>query len=520
MKKIVKEALPIEKITFASKDDALKEFLHNPYKSEMIESFEEGLTAYKQGDFIDLCRGPHVPNTKLIKAIKLTKLAGAYWRGDANNKQLTRIYGVSFPDKKELKEYLTMLEEAEKRDHNKLGKQLGLFITSPLIGQGLPLFTPKGTRMIKKLQRWVEDLEESKGYQQTITPLMAKSDLYKVSGHWDHYKDGMFLINGSGEEMALRPMTCPFQFQIYNSEKRSYKDLPIRYNETSTLFRNESSGEMHGLIRVRQFTISEAHIICKMDQVKDEFKKVVKLIEEIMGTLGLDDFWFRFSKGDRNNKEKYIDDPEAWEESENALKEILDEIGRPYKTAEGEAAFYGPKLDIQMKNVYGKEDTIITVQIDFALPERFNMKFSDKDNTEKHPIIIHRTSIGCYERTLAMLIEKYAGKFPLWISPNQVKILPIADRHENYAQDVAVELKKAGFYVEIDNRSESIKKKVRDAQLEQYNYILVVGDQEKDHRSVNVRSRNNEIIGEKDIEEFIKKLQEEVKSKAIHSVFE
>lgn len=517
MKKIVKEEL-IPKRIVLTQEEALEKFKNNPYKVEMIKEYAaagDTLTAYEQGDFVDLCRGPHIPNTRMIKAIKVTKLAGAYWKGDAKNPQLTRVYGISFPDKKLMKEHLKAMEEAIKRDHNKLGRELGLFVTSPLIGQGLPLFTPKGTRMIKKLQRWIEDLEESKGYSQTMTPYMAKSDLYKVSGHWDHYKDGMFLVDGSGEEMALRPMTCPFQFTIYNSEKRSYRDLPIRYNETSTLFRNESSGEMHGTIRVRQFTISEAHIICKMEQVKEEFKGVVKLIEEIMQTLNLTDYWFRFSKGDRNKKDKYIDNPQAWDESEEALKEILDEIGRPYETADGEAAFYGPKLDIQMKNVYGKEDTIITVQIDFALPERFNMTYVDKDNAEKHPIVIHRTSIGCYERTFALLIEKFAGKFPLWLNPNQIKVLPIADRHNDYAYEVKQKLSNSGIYVEVDDRSESIKKKVRDAQLEKFNYILVVGDQEAENKTVTVRARNNEILGAKNIDDFITQIKEEIETKAL-----
>ena len=513
MKKIVKEDHKPKRIEYATKEEALKVFADNEFKCEMINEFEEGLSAYEQGDFTDLCRGPHVPSTRMIKAIKLTKLSGAYWRGDAKNKQLTRVYGVSFPDKKELKQYLTMLEEAEKRDHNKLGRSLGLFTTSPIIGQGLPLFMPKGTRIIKTLQRWIEDLEELWGYQQTMTPLMAKSDLYKISGHWDHYKDGMFLVDGSGEEMALRPMTCPFQFTIYNAEKRSYKDLPIRYNETSTLFRNESSGEMHGIIRVRQFTISEAHVICRMDQLKKEFKEVVSLIEHILKTLGLTEYWFRFSKGNRENKEKYIDNPEAWKESEAVLKEILDEIGTEYKTSEDEAAFYGPKLDIQMKNVYGKEDTIITVQIDFALPERFDMKYTDKDNTEKHPLIIHRTSIGCYERTLALLIERYAGKFPLWLSPTQVKILPIADRHEEYAQKVLKKFKNCGLQAEVDSRSESVKKKVRDAQLEQWNYILIVGDSEEENETVNVRTRDNQVHGEIKVTDFIEQRREEIQSK-------
>jgi threonyl-tRNA synthetase len=515
MKKIVKEGLPVERKQYSTKTAALEKFKDNAYKIEMIEELGEETSAYQQGDFIDLCRGPHVPNTKVLKAFKLIKIAGAYWRGDAQNKQLTRVYGISFPDKKELKKYLIKLEETLKNDHNKLGKELGLFVVSPLVGQGLPLFTPKGTRIIKKLQRWVEDIEESYGYQQTMTPYMAKSDLYKVSGHWDHYRDGMFLVDGSGDEMALRPMTCPFQFQIYNAHKTSYRDLPVRLSETSTLFRNESSGEMHGTIRVRQFTISEAHLICRMDQVKEEFQGVVNLIEKIMGTLGLDDYWFRFSKGDRSNKKKYIDNDKAWDESEAALKEILDEIGKPYEVAEGEAAFYGPKLDIQMKNVFGKEDTIITVQIDFALPEMFNMRYTDKDNSEKHPIVIHRTSIGCYERTFAMLVEKYGGKFPLWLNPNQVKVLPITDRHRDYAFSVKEKLVEKRIYVDVDDRNESIKKKVRDAQLEKYNYMLVVGDKEEESQTVNIRARNNEVLGTKSIGELTTMLMEEIGEKRL-----
>ncbi|MBT5023635.1 threonine--tRNA ligase [Candidatus Woesearchaeota archaeon] len=516
MKELRSEKIPFERIEL-SKEKALEMFKDNDFKLEMINELPETepISIYKQGEFVDLCRGPHVLHTGKIKSFKLTKIAGAYWRGDAKNKQLQRIYGISFPDKKELKQYLHLREEAEKRDHNKVGRQMELFTSSDIVGQGLPLLMPKGAKIVQILQRWIEDEEEKRGYQLTKTPFMAKSDLYKVSGHWDHYKDGMFQI-GSGENvLALRPMTCPFQFIIYNAKSHSYRDLPVRYNETSPLFRNEDSGEMHGLTRVRQFTLAEGHIICRPDQLAYEFKEVVKLVEYIMKTLKIEnEIWYRFSKWDPNNKKgKYIDNTAAWEGSQKAMKEILDELKLNYVEVEGEAAFYGPKLDIQAKNVHGKEDTLITIQIDFALPERFDMTYVDSDGSKKRPMVVHRSSIGCYERTLALLIEHYAGKFPLWLSPVQVKILTVADRHVEYAEKLKQQFQTEGLRVELDHRAESIPKKVREAQLEQVNYILVVGDKELENNTVNIRTRDNQVHGEKPVDKFIEELTEEIKER-------
>lgn len=502
-----------------SEAEAKKLFKGEPYKLELMQDLigeGEKPTFYRHGDFIDLCRGPHIESTGKAKGVKLLRIAAAYWRGDSKNKQLQRIYGTAFESRDELKAYLHQLEEAEKRDHNKLGRKLGIFMTSDVVGQGLPLLMPKGAKIFQILQRWVEDEEEKRGYLFTKTPLMAKSALYKISGHWDHYKEGMFIIANANEEMALRPMTCPFQFQIYNSTKRSYRELPIRYAETSTLFRNEESGEMHGLIRVRHFTLADAHIICTPEQVEKEFQKVLELIIYIMDTLGLKDYSYRFSKWDPNDRKgKYVNNPAAWDSTQNILKKILDKLKLNYTEAEGEAAFYGPKLDIQMKNVYGKEDTMFTVQIDFAMPERFEMKYTDETGKEVMPMVIHRSSIGCYERTMAMLIEHYAGKFPMWLSPVQVKILPIAERHNSHCCKMMEQMRESGLRVEVDDKPLTIGKKVRNAQIEQVNYILVIGDNEVSNNTVNVRTRNNEVLGEKPVARFIEEMQDEIQSKRI-----
>lgn len=520
MKKIVKEDLAIECFQLP-REEAIKFMKEKdePYKVELIQDLPEGeiITFYKQGEFTDLCAGPHLMTTKPVKAIKLTKLAGAYWRGNEKNKMLARIYGTAFPKKAELDEYLEAVEEAKKRDHNKLGRELKLFTTSEPIGQGLPLLMPKGARIVQLLQRWVEDEEQKRGYLLTKTPLMAKSDLYKISGHWDHYKEGMFVLGNEekdNEVFALRPMTCPFQFTVYKAESKSYRDLPLRYAETSTLFRNESSGEMHGLIRVRQFTISEGHIACRPDQLEDEFKGVVDLINYMLDTLGLrEDITYRLSLWDENNKEKYIGEPEAWDAVQNKMREILNHLGINYTEAVGEAAFYGPKLDLQIKNVHGKEDTIITAQIDFSLAERFGMTYVDKDGQEKYPYVIHRTSIGCYERTLALLIEKYAGAFPVWLAPVQVKLLPISEKYHDYADEVYAELKKNNIRVEVDYRAEKIGYKIREARNERAPYILVVGEKEAENKEVAVRSRKNGDEGSISLNNFIERILKEVESK-------
>jgi threonyl-tRNA synthetase len=520
MKKIVKEDLKLERYTL-SRDEALKRMneLDEPYKVELINDLPEDavLSFYRMGEFTDLCAGPHLMSTKNVKAMKLTQVAGAYWRGSEKNKMLSRIYGTSFTKKADLDAHLAMIEEAKKRDHNKLGRELNLFTSAEEIGQGLPLFKPKGAKILQILKRFIEDLEESRGYVYTQTPFMAKSDLYKISGHWDHYKDGMFLMGDEekdGEILSLRPMTCPFQFTIYNSEQHSYRELPIRYAETSTLFRNESSGEMHGLIRVRQFTISEGHLVVRPDQIEEEFLGVLKLIDHVMDILGIkDDISYRFSKWDPNNKAKYIDNPAAWEDTQDKMRTILDHTGLPYKEAVGEAAFYGPKLDLQFKNVHGKEDTIITVQIDFALPERFQMYYVDKDGQKKMPYVIHRTSIGCYERTMALLIEKYAGAFPLWLSPVQVKLLPISEKHHEYMEQVAAEMKARGIRVEADYRGEKIGYKIREARNERHPYIVVIGEQEAANGTLSVRSREKGDEGSMDKETFIARVIREDKEK-------
>lgn len=522
MKKIVKEELEIERFELPREEAlALMNEKGELYKVELINDLPEGevLSFYKQGEFVDLCAGPHLMNTKSVKAFKLTLVAGAYWRGNEKNKMLTRIYGTAFTKKSDLDEHLAAVEEAKKRDHNKLGRELGLFTTSDIIGQGLPLLMPKGARVVQILQRFVEDEEERRGYVLTKTPFMAKSDLYKVSGHWDHYKDGMFVLGDEekdDEVFALRPMTCPFQFTIYNNDQKSYRDLPIRYGETSTLFRNESSGEMHGLIRVRQFTISEGHLVVTPEQLEEEFKGVVDLINFMMTTLGIEgDVSYRFSKWDPNNKEKYIGSVDEWERTQSTMKNILDHIGLKYKEAEGEAAFYGPKLDIQFKNVHGKEDTIITVQIDFALASRFNMTYVDRDGEKKHPYIIHRTSIGCYERTLAMLIEKYAGAFPTWLAPVQVKVLPISERFHDYTEMVVKKLKAAGIVrTEGDYRAEKIGYKIREGRNERVPYLLIVGEKEAENNEVAVRSRANGDEGPQSLDAFIERIVKEVAEKA------
>ncbi len=522
MAKIIEEDLEIKRVE-KPKEKALKEMKEKGerYKVELIEEIEDDYVSfYTQGEFIDLCRGPHLPSTGWInkEGIKLLNTAGAYWRGDENNKMLQRIYGTSFRKEKELEKYLKQLEEAKKRDHNKLGRELDLFMTSDIVGQGLPLLKPKGAKVVQLLQRFVEDEEEKRGYRMTKTPFMAKKDLYEVSGHWDHYKDDMFILGDEEKEdeevLALRPMTCPHQFTIYNSKLRSYRDLPIRYSETSTLFRNEASGEMHGLIRVRQFTISEGHLIVRPDQLEEEFKGVINLIDYIMDTLGIrEDIWFRFSKWDPSNKGKYIDNPAAWKDSQEKMKNILDKLDLDYVVADGEAAFYGPKLDIQFKNVHGKEDTIITVQIDFALPERFDMTYVDKDNEKKRPYIIHRTSIGCYERTLAMLIEKYAGAFPTWLAPTQVVVLPVSDDQADYAYDIKDKLFADGVRVEVDDSNEQLGYKIRQAQLEKIPYMLIVGSREAAEGTVSVRDRDEGDLGAVEFAEFKEKILKEIENK-------
>lgn len=523
MKKIVKESLPLEKYEL-DPEDAIKmmEERGETFKVELIKEHSdkgEKISFYKQGEFDELCAGPHIPDTSRVKAFKLTSCTGAYWRGDSNNKMLQRVYGTAFTKKEDLEAHLAAIEEAKKRDHNKLGRELEIFTTSDLIGQGLPILLPNGARIIQTLQRFVEDEEQKRGWLLTKTPFMAKSDLYKVSGHWDHYKDGMFVLGDEekdDEVFALRPMTCPFQYQAYLNRARSYRDLPLRYNETSTLFRNEASGEMHGLIRVRQFTISEGHLMCTPEQLEDEFKGCLELCEYMLKTLGLyEDVSFRFSQWDPDDREKYIGTPEQWDEAQGVMKKILDHLEIPYKIGIGEAAFYGPKLDIQIKNVHGKEDTLITIQIDQMLAEKFGMEYVAADGTKKNPYIIHRTSIGCYERTLALLIEKYAGAFPLWMAPEQVRVLPIADRHQPYANEVKAKLEAMGMRVTVDERSEKIGYKIREAQLQKIPYMLLVGDKEIEDGAVSVRKRGEGDIGAKSVDEFIASALTDIASKKI-----
>jgi len=519
MKKIIKEDLSVERFELP-RAEALKLMsdMGEDYKVELINELPEDsvISFYKQGDFTDLCAGPHLLSTGKVKAVKILSSSGAYWKGNENNKMLQRIYAISYPKASQLEEHINMLEEAKRRDHNKLGRELELFTTVDYIGQGLPILLPKGAKVVQLLQRMVEDEEEKRGYLLTKTPFLAKSDLYKISGHWDHYRDGMFVLGDEEKDkevFALRPMTCPFQFQAYLNRQRSYRDLPLRYNETSTLFRNEDSGEMHGLIRVRQFTISEGHLAVRLDQLAEEIKGCIDLIKLFTDRLGLDEgISYRFSKWDPNNREKYMGTDEEWEHSQGVLKGILDDLGIEYTEAEGEAAFYGPKLDIQYKNVWGKEDTIITVQVDFQLAEKFDMYYIDKDGSKVRPVIIHRTSLGCYERTLAMVIERFAGAFPTWLAPVQVKILPISDAHVDYAKQVREELQKSGIRVELDDRQEKIGYKIREAQLQKVPYMLIVGEKEKETGTVGVRSRKDGEIGAQDLKEFISKIKEEIEN--------
>ena len=523
MKKIIKEGAHIEKFELP-REEAIKfmEEKNEPYKVELIKDLPEGekISFYKQGDFTDLCAGPHLQRTKDIKAFKLISSSMAYWRGDSNKAKLQRIYGTAYNSKEELEAHLKHLEDIKLRDHNKLGREMELFTTVDVVGQGLPLMLPKGTKMIQKLQRWIEDLEDNEwGYVRTKTPLMAKSDLYKISGHWDHYQDGMFILGDpqhDGEILALRPMTCPFQYYVYKNTQKSYRDLPYRMGETSTLFRNEDSGEMHGLTRVRQFTISEGHNVIRPDQAEEELQSCLNLAIYVLDTLGLrDDVTFRLSKWDKNNKEKYLGDEAYWEGTQAALRNILVEKGLPFTEADGEAAFYGPKIDIQAKNVYGKEDTMITIQLDAAIAENFDLYYIDQNGAKVRPYIVHRTSLGCYERTLAWLIEKYAGKFPTWLCPEQVRILPISDKYADYANSVLKELKRNGVDATVDTRTEKIGFKIRDARLSRLPYMLVVGEKEEAEGSVSVRSRFAGDEGSKKLSDFVDMICKEIRTKEI-----
>lgn len=530
MKKIIKEKLPLERFELPRQE--ARELMNKAgenYKVELIDDLPEDavISFYKQGEFTDLCAGPHIQNTGEVKAFKLTSCAGAYWRGNEKNKMLQRIYGTAFSTKDELQEHLTRLEEARKRDHNKLGRELKYFTTVDYIGQGLPIMLPKGAKTMQTLIRFVEDEEARRGYLLTKTPYMAKSDLYKISGHWYHYRENMFLM-GDAEEIAklnrgeecneseiysLRPMTCPFQYQAFLSESRSYRDLPLRYGETSTLFRNEASGEMHGLIRVRQFTISEGHLMCRPDQLEDEFRRCLELAQYFLKAIGLaDDVSYRFSKWDPNNKEKYEGSEEEWNTVQNAMRDILNRIGISYTEADGEAAFYGPKLDIQIRNVWGKEDTLVTIQIDFQQGALFGMEYTDADGQKKNPYVIHRTSIGCYERSLALIIEKFAGVLPLWMAPEQARILPISDKHADKAYEICEYLRSKGLRVEVDSRDEKIGKKIRQAQMDKLRYMLVLGDKEIEDGTLAVRSRKDGDLGAMPIDEVVEKMLEEIRT--------
>ncbi len=522
MKKIIKANYPLERFVLPRQEAInLMRSFGEDYKVELINDLPEDVEVsfYKQGDFVDLCAGPHLPSTGYIKAFKLTSLTGAYWRGNEHNKMLSRVYGTCFDKKADLNEYLTALEEAKKRDHNKLGREMGIFMTDENIGQGLPLLMPKGAKLMQTLVRFVEDEEDRRGYVRTKTPFMAKSNLYKISGHWDHYKDGMFVIGDEEKDdeiFALRPMTCPFQYTIYNNGIKSYRDLPIRYGETSTLFRNESSGEMHGLIRVRQFTISEGHLICTPSQLEEEFKGVIDLINFMLKSIGLEnDVTYRFSRWDPNDSEKYINDPQKWEEAEATMRTILNHLGIKYTEAIGEAAFYGPKLDIQIKNVHGKEDTIITVQVDMFLAENFDMSYVDENGEKQRPYIIHRTSIGCYERTIALLIEKYAGAFPVWLAPTQVKVLSLTDRTKDLSQDIVTKLGNVGIRAELDARSETVGYKIRSAQMEKVPYMLIIGDKEAEEGVVSVRRRGAGDLGKMKYEEFLAMILNDVATRKL-----
>ena len=526
MKKIIKEGHELKRYTLP-REEAIKfmQEKNEPFKVELIEDLPEGeeISFYDQGEFVDLCAGPHLMTTKGIKAFKLTSSSMAYWRGDSDKARLQRIYGTAFNKKEELNAYLEKLEDAKRRDHNKLGREMELFTTVDVIGQGLPLFPPKGTKMIMKLQRWIEDLEDKEwGYVRTRTPLMAKSDLYKISGHWDHYKDGMFVLGDEEtdkEVFALRPMTCPFQYYVYKAEQHSYRDLPLRYGETSTLFRNEDSGEMHGLTRVRQFTISEGHLIVRPDQMVKEFKDCIALAQYCLQVLGVEeDVTYHLSKWDPNNREKYIGDPEVWNETEEDIRQMLEELNIPFTEDVGEAAFYGPKVDINAKNVYGKEDTMITIQWDALLAEQFDMYYIDENGDKKRPCIIHRTSMGCYERTLAWLIEKYAGMFPTWLCPEQVRVIPISEKFNAYADKVEAQMKEEGIRCSVDRRSEKMGYKIREARLERVPYMLVVGAKEEEEGKVSVRSRYLGDEGMKDLGDFMSAIKEEIKNKTIRKI--
>lgn len=521
MKKITKENLPIKAYSLP-RDEAVKlmEERGEKYKVEHIADLDENatITFFQQGDYIDMCVGPHLCYTKALKAFKVTKLSGAYWKNDKNNKMLTRVNGTAFHTQDELDEYLKMVEEAEKRDHNKIGRELEFFTTVDSIGQGLPILLPKGSRVIQLLQRWVEDTEQKRGYLLTKTPLMAKRELYKISGHWDHYLDGMFVMGDpddyTKECFALRPMTCPFQYQVFLNKKRSYRDLPMRLGETSTLFRNEDSGEMHGLIRVRQFTISEGHLILRPDQLAEEFKGCLELAKYCLETVGLwEDCTFRFSQWDPNRTDKYEGTAEQWNEAQKIMGQLLDEIGLDYEIGIDEAAFYGPKLDIQCKNVFGKEDTIVTIQIDMLLAKKFGMEYVDSNNQMATPYIIHRTSLGCYERTLALILEKYAGALPLWLSPTQATIVPINSEFDEYAKEIQAKMLEKGIRVTVDTRNETMGKRIREAQLEKVNYVLVVGANEKEAGTVSLRARGGINLGAMSIDEMLQKLTEEIENK-------
>ena len=523
MKKIIKKGDKLERFTLP-REEAIKfmEEKGEPYKVELIRDLPEDaeISFYKQGEFTDLCAGPHLMNTKPIKAFKLISSSMAYWRGDSNKAQLQRIYGTAFTKKEELAAYLEHLEDIKRRDHNKLGREMELFATVDVVGQGLPLILPNGVKMITRLQRWIEDLEDKEwGYVRTKTPLMAKSDLYKISGHWDHYKDGMFVLGDEEKDkevFALRPMTCPFQYYVYKNSQKSYRDLPYRMGETSTLFRNEDSGEMHGLTRVRQFTISEGHNVIRPDQAEEELQNCLNLAIHILTTLGLqDDVTYRLSKWDPENKTKYLGDEAYWESTQDALRQILIEKGIPFTEADGEAAFYGPKIDIQAKNVYGNEDTMITIQLDCAIAEKFDMYYIDQNGEKQRPYIIHRTSLGCYERTLAWLIEKYAGKFPTWLCPEQVRVLPISEKYTDYAEKVRKELVANGVDATVDSRAEKIGYKIREARLARLPYMLIVGEKEEAEGLVSVRSRFAGDEGQKSLDAFVDQICKEIRTKEI-----
>ncbi len=525
MKKIIKEGAVLERFTLP-REEAIKlmEEKGEPYKVELIRDLPEDsvISFYRQGEFVDLCAGPHLMSTKGIKAIKLISSSGAYWRGSEKNKMLTRVYGTAFTKNADLDEYLAHLEDIKKRDHNKLGREMELFTTVDVIGQGLPLIMPNGVNILQTLQRWIEDEEEKRGYVRTKTPFMAKSDLYKISGHWDHYKEGMFVLGDEEKDKevyALRPMTCPFQYYVYKSSQRSYRDLPIRYGETSTLFRNEDSGEMHGLTRVRQFTISEGHLIVRPDQMDEEFKGCLDLARYCLKTLGLDgDVTYRLSKWDPTNKEKYIGTEEIWEETQGRIRKVLTELEIPFTEAEGEAAFYGPKVDIQAKNVYGKEDTMITIQWDAIIAEQFDMYYIDQNGDKVRPYIIHRTSLGCYERTLAWLIEKYSGQFPTWLCPEEVRVLPISEKYHAYAKKIESELKDNGIRCSADERAEKIGYKIREARLDRVPYLLVVGQKEEEEGLVSVRSRYLGDEGQKPLDTFVNDICKEIRTKEIRKI--